>query len=141
MATTTPQEGPPPGPWEKGDHDTYSSITLEVKVCRDQHGRIYSMHQLQDELDHTTAMQWRTGGQEQTAFALLVEATRREALLSLLVRLTKDPDVAAKVASMTEEERQAWVAEVSAGMQEQMANSIRRLADAAVMEALDTVTG
>lgn len=138
---TTDVTQPPPPPWEKGTHEDYSSLVIEIAVCRDARGRVFSRHALQDALDHETAMKWPGGGQGEVAFALLVEAVRREALLGLLVALTDDPDFATKIDALDPEEREAKMGELVVNLRSQMDNVVARLARGALEEAVLTVTG
>ena len=102
-----PHQGPPPGPWQKGQHAEYGLAVAEVIVIRDKSGRVFSKHQLQDDGDVGVVQDWPSCGIEQMAFALLTEATRREALLQMLLLESNSPQQFALLQEMTPEARQA----------------------------------
>ncbi len=131
----TQPAGPPPHPWVKGTNETYSMISLIVDLCQDNTGRVFSAHRLQEPLDYTTAMSWPGGGQEQVAFGLLVEAARREAVLGLILMLSKDPELlnALKASEARQEE---LLASMSSAIQAQFARTLQRIAGAVAKEAL-----
>ena len=134
-----PSNQPPPMPWEKGNHRLYSMAKLELEVCRDEFGRVFSFHRLADETDKATVMEWPAGGQEQIAFALLTEATRREAILGLLLRMTKEPDFIARFEAATEEEQAVLLSELADILRVQMNRTVTRLASVVVSEAVQMV--
>lgn len=127
---------PPAFPWQKGDQGSYAALVIEVHVCKDESGRVFSMHKLQDTKDRETALSWTSGGQEQVAFALLTETMRREALFGLLVRMTKDPTLPLRFKAMSPEDKQALIREMSVQLQSQVAAVVGKMADAAMEEAL-----
>jgi hypothetical protein len=132
MADNIPQ--PPALPWTKGDHGSYSMVKVEVEVCRDEFGRVYTLHRLQDETDRETVMKWPSGGQEQIAFALLLEAVRREAVLGVLLELTKDKEFLSQLDGLPNK------GEVLTGLAErvqtQMDRTIRRVSSNVVAEMI-----
>jgi hypothetical protein len=66
---------------------------LAVVVSKRGDGSIRSaVHPLSAQ-DREVFMGWETGGMQQTCMALLVEAVRREALLAILVRLSRNQTV------------------------------------------------
>lgn len=127
---------PPEFPWKKGDQGSYSSLVIEVHVCKDAHGRIFSMHKLQDDTDRETALSWPSGGQEQVAFALLTETLRREALFGILVRMTRDRELPTRFAAMDPDARQALIVEMGSQLCAQINAVSEKMAEAAVEEAL-----
>lgn len=127
---------PPPFPWKKGTQESYASLVVEVLVCKDEHGRVFSMHRLQDALDRDTAMSWTTGGQEQVAFALITETVRREALFGLLVRMTQDPLLPVRFKAMSDNEKQTFIQQMASQLRAQVSAVVDKLADAAMEEAL-----
>ena len=82
---------PPPRPWKKGKQEDYSAFTLEVQVCGDSTGRVWSYHEYQSPADEEAALGFPFGGAQQVAYALLTEAYRREVFVDALVELTKNP--------------------------------------------------
>jgi hypothetical protein len=66
---------------------------LAVVVTKRDDGSIRSsVHPLSPQ-DREVFMGWETGGMQQTCMALLVEAVRREALMAVLVRLSRSQTV------------------------------------------------
>ena len=66
---------------------------LVVSVFKREDGSIRSaVHPLSAQ-DREVFMGWETGGMQQTCMALLVEAVRREALMAVLVRLSRSQTV------------------------------------------------
>ena len=66
---------------------------LVVVVSKREDGSIRSaVHPLSAQ-DREVFMGWETGGMQQTCMALLVEAVRREALMAVLVRLSRSQTV------------------------------------------------
>lgn len=66
---------------------------LVVVVTKREDGSIRSaVHPLSAQ-DREVFMGWETGGMQQTCMALLVEAVRREALMAVLVRLSRSQTV------------------------------------------------
>ena len=125
---------PPPRPWKKGDQGSYSTVVLEVEVCKDEYGRVYTGHHPQDEGDEKVLMTWPAGGQEMVAFALLTEAVRREALYGLLIEMSKNKGTLERAADP--EERTKLISELAGRLKTQTERTVERLAKAAVDEAL-----
>jgi hypothetical protein len=65
-----------------------SSASLLVKIERREDGGILSSLRFPSPADQETLMSWPTGGMHQTSTALLVEALRREILLTVLVKMS-----------------------------------------------------
>ena len=131
---------PPKFPWAKGNHESYGAVVVEVHVCKDEHHRVFSMHQLQGPLDRETALKWPSGGQEQVAYALLMETLRREAMLEILIRMSKEPTLPARLLTMTEDERGKVTTEMVDNLKSQINTVMDRLAVAAVHEAMREIT-
>lgn len=137
---STSQINPPPQPWQKGSHGSHSVLGIEVQVCRDAEGRVFSCHQLQGADDLTVAMSWPGGGQEEVGFALLAEAVRREALLEMLLLVSKDASFPQRFEGMSFEEKETQIAELSARLRVQMSSVVARLARGAIEEAIYNVS-
>jgi hypothetical protein len=138
---TDPTHAPPPRPWKKGDQGHYSALVVELRICRDAGGRVFSEHILQDDADREVAMSWEGGGQEEVAFALLVEAVRREALLEAMMAATKDPHLLSGFAQFSIEEREGVVRDLTQRLRVQVEGVVSRLASGAVEEALHSLSG
>ena len=135
-----PREGPPPGPWQKGQHTDYGLAVAEVIVIRDEVGRVYSKHQLQDAADVAVVQAWPSCGTEQMAFALLTEATRREAMLQMLILESKSEEQFKLLRKMSPEARLAKFEEMGKQLRLQMNKTIADLAVSAVHEAFLAAT-
>jgi len=90
---------PDPTQWTKGTHEDYSAFVLEVHVCKDKTGALRTRRSLQDGVDHAVVESFgSSGGLEEGAMALLMEAARAEAMLQLLVKLSNDSEFKEKIA-------------------------------------------
>jgi len=137
MSNNNGKPVPPPRPWKKGRDGSYETVVVEVHVCRDEYGRVWTDHNLQEELDTEIALTWPSGGQEQLAFGLLTEAVRREAMLEMLILLSKDRQYVTKLLAEGEEKTAEQLNEVVKRLQVQMNRTIKLIAEAAVREAFD----
>lgn len=77
----------PPFPWTKGVNPEYTAVVVEVHLCQNSVGHVFSHHFVQDEHDETTIQEMASSGQEQIGFALLTEAIRQEAFVQALLKL------------------------------------------------------
>jgi len=125
---------PPPRPWKKGTQEGYSALSIEVEVCQDTNGCVFSAHQPQSEEDRVTALSWNSGGQEQVAFALLVEATRREAFLEMLIQMSQDEGYPKRLLELSAEEREPLLREMTQRITAQMNSVVSRLARGIIEE-------
>ena len=66
---------------------------LAVSVFKREDGSVRSTVNPLSAHDRDVFMGWETGGMQQTCMALLVEAVRREALMAVLVRLSRSQTV------------------------------------------------
>lgn len=74
-----------------GEHATGTTASLEIKICRDDKGNVWSLHQPLSPEDERIFTTWPGHGARAIAHGLLVEAMRREAYMCVLTKLTKDP--------------------------------------------------
>lgn len=128
--------GPPPPPWTKGSPE-YSMVSLILDVVQDPSGRVFSAHRLESPQDHETILQWSGGGLEQVAYALLVEAARREAVLGLLLMLSKEPQLLTALQA-SPERHQAVVETMAQALRSQFDKTLTRIAESVSKEALRT---
>lgn len=95
MPTSPPPSSPDPTE-PKTEPETAKqeeAARLVVVVTKREDGSIRSaVHPLSAQ-DREVFMGWETGGMQQTCMALLVEAVRREALMAVLVRLSRSQTV------------------------------------------------
>jgi len=71
-------------------------VSLEIRVCLDAAGCIWSIHRFASPEDAAKAQGWASGGTRQIAHALMTEALRRETFVCALVEMSRDPDFLAK---------------------------------------------
>ena len=95
---------PPEQPWEKGQQEDYTCFGLEVVICEDAEGGVWSEHRLSAE-DAALAQTLSGGGARQIAHALLLEAVRREAFCGVLVELSKQDGYLERYQEAGEEEK------------------------------------
>lgn len=81
-------------------------VILEVRIRRDEHGRIGSYHDFRTDQDRQKSEEWEGGGARQIAHALLTEAARREAFATSLVRLSQDMDFLTQYDRGTKEQKE-----------------------------------
>lgn len=129
----------PKTPWKKGQQDGYSMAAVEVQVCYDDLKQVYSQHEPQSDEDRELLMSWPGGGQEHVAFALLCEATKREAMFSMLLNMSNKPEFIARLQGMSDEERDAAFEEMSVAVMATMGETVRRIAKDAVAAAFEDV--
>jgi len=125
----------PDGSWAKGPHPDHAVAVVEVHVYRDEQGRVFSRHQLQNDTDDETAMSWPGGGQGTIAFGLLLEAIRREAMLELLLQMTHDPGSIQRLQTLPEDKRGEAFEQMARLLRLQMNKTIAKVARGAVEEA------
>lgn len=93
MPTSPPPSSPDPTKPEPEAAKQEEVARLVVVVSKREDGSIRSaVHPLSAQ-DREVFMGWETGGMQQTCMALLVEAVRREALMAVLVRLSRSQTV------------------------------------------------
>ena len=94
---------PPPTPWKKGANPEYTAFVMEVHVCRDAEGNVHSARKLQDEEDESAVQTLgNSQGMEEGSFGLLIEATRQEAMLQALLKVSNDEEFKEKLLSDTD---------------------------------------
>lgn len=103
----------PAYPWSKGKHSDYECFVMEVEVCRDREGDVWSSHHLQDKLDEEVIKDMPTGGLIQSAHALLIEAMKKEALCAVLTKMSNDEAYAAKIQEKDPKAQEAQAEEVA----------------------------
>lgn len=131
---------PLPIEWKKGAHEDHDVIVMEVLLRRDKQGRVYSAHQLQDNEDQTIALTWPSGGLEQAAFGLLVEASRREAILDILLQMQQDPSFIRNWVNASEQERTESAHRMAQALEASMRQTIGRLALPVILDAMALLT-
>jgi hypothetical protein len=109
---------------------------IEVMVCQSKPGAVFSAHTVQSPEDQALLMTWPGGGQRQVAHALLVEALRREAVVGLLIRMTKDPQYLEGLTQLTAEQLDAEMNLLARAMLETAGKTSHTLAKDIIREAV-----
>lgn len=113
-----------------------TDLVVEVHIRRDPAGRIHSNHTLRGESDQAIAMSWPGGGQEQIAFALLVEAIRREAIVEVLLCMSQDPQFIPRMSEGLED----LTREMTGKLKAQLAHTLEHLSEDVIRDALHRVS-
>lgn len=129
--------GQPDYPWKKGKQPGYEVAVLEVEVCMDDLKQVYSSHRPQGPEDQALLMSWPGGGQEHVGFALLAEATKREAIFSMLLNMSNKPGFLVQLAAMSEEDRDKALQDISVVVTHMMGQHVQRLAKSVVLAAYE----
>ena len=129
----------PSHPWVKGTHEEYTAVVLEVEVCQDKHGRVWSRHDFQSQEDAETAQGMPQAGIQQMAFALLTEAIRRESFVDLMVEMSKGTGFEDRYRKASPEQREAMVMEMATSTIKAMNGSLRKMALGVTQETLAMV--
>lgn len=127
---------PPDFPWRKGKSEDYTSYIVEVYVCQDSSGALFSRHGYQSTTDQKIAESLETMGEEQTSFALFLEACRRESFLGVLAKMTEDRDYIAKYTASSDEERLAMESELANQFAGIMLRNVSKMASEVAAETL-----
>lgn len=130
---------PPPTPWTKGSHEAYSAFSLTVDVCQDEFDRVWSSHCYETPEDEAVALQLKSGGAPQVAYALLTEAMRREAFVLTLVRMSKDPDFIQTYKTASDEVKRGMEADLGIAARQIMANTMSKMVAGVGREILSMV--
>lgn len=114
-------------------------IIIEVRIRRDEYGRVSSIHDLQGEEDRKTVLSWPSGGLNEVAFALLSEAVKREAIVDVGLQATHDPTFLNKLKT-GDAAKESAVSELSKILCAGIAVTVSRLAENAIRGALEQYT-
>jgi len=127
---------PPKELWESGKQGNCSTVILEVRVCLDAAGKVWSAHTYKDPTDAVLASSWAGGGVRQISFALLTEALRREVYTCALVELTKDSAFLEKYTSADDETREKMTLDLGNAAQSVLTSTSKRMTQSAAQEVL-----
>ena len=127
---------PPPQPWKQGVQEGYTALTLEVQLCGDTTGRVWSFHDFKTPEDAETALKLPQGGAPQVAYALLTEAYRREVFVVALAELSQNPKLLDEYQRGTPEARAALEARDAQAAQEVMRRTLAKMGTGAPREIL-----
>lgn len=128
-------------PWEVGEHEGYKGLAVEVHVCQDDLGRVYSGQRMSEE-SKEIARGMKSGGEEQIAYCLAQEAIRREAFLECLVKLQdRGKGWFEEYAAKSEEEQKEARDDLCQGVARVLLGIVSRIGDDAMTEAIQKVVG
>jgi len=133
-------DGPPSHPWQKGKGDDYTAFVMEVHVCetypRQPVRMVYTHHDFQSPEDRDTARGLISAGEEQIAYALLLNAMRREGFIEALIQYQKDKEFLDRYSAADVDERQDLENELAAKMVTVLSRLIRKMAPEVARETL-----
>lgn len=118
---------PPPFPWVDGVTDKYRCFSLLVKVLQTNDGFVFSNHRPATDEDEKTATTFPNGGLEQIAFALLMEAVRRETFILSMVKMTGDKEYLNKYLEADEEKKMEIETELAENVREVLQKNINQM--------------
>lgn len=135
MATT-----PPNALWKKtGTYPDGSVASIEVRVCLDPQGNLWSVNQPATPKDDAVFKSWKGHGVRAITHAMLTEALRREAYMCVLAQLTKDPTFVQTYANGDSFIRNGLEADMAKAVREVLEVTLPKMIPAAVQEVLDMV--
>ena len=125
--------------WPKGKHPSYDAFVIEVGVRKDHEGEWRSYRRLQDAQDATVAETLGPSrGMEEGSWALLTETVRAEAMLQLLVKLSNEPELQAKMSS-AEKAPEELIEKLSEATLKQLKLSLDKMVAGLVRETIEQV--
>ncbi len=127
----------PEQPWERGRQE-YTLIGVNVQVCEDADGTVWSLHQVDPE-DEPVAKSMDSGGNRQVAHALLVEALRREVFVEVLIEMSSDKDWLSRYQTVSKTDQDGMTKNLSNSALAVMVGVIPKLLPGVVQEVLDMV--
>ena len=123
-----------------GVHETGTTASLEVKLCRDDRGNVWSLHQPLSAEDERLFADWPGHGARAIAHGLLVEALRREAYMCILTKLTKDPALVATYAKGDPSIRKAVEEALALAIRDNLEATLPRMIPDVAKEILNMVS-
>jgi hypothetical protein len=127
---------PPSFPWKKGIHKEYTMASVEVQICQDNRGNVFSIHNPMTEEDRQILEQMPSSGLEQISHSLILEGLRRESYLQILLRIQGDPEFIKKMKNTDEEVRDLEINELSDILIDFVTESVTRSSENIVKEIL-----
>lgn len=131
---------PPKALWKKtGTYSEGSVASIEVRVCLDPQGNLWSVNQPATPKDDATFKSWKGHGVRAITHAMLTEAVRRESYMCVLAQLTKDPTFVQSYANGDPSIRSALEDDLVRVVQETLAATLPKMIPDSVREVLDMV--
>lgn len=130
---------PPAQLWKKGKSEGCETAVLEVHICKDANGALWSVHNWQSRTDEALVRGWPEGGAKQVAHALLTEALRREVYALVLGELTKDAEYISKYAQADESGKTSLEKRLKLALPKIILTMTEKMGDGLVQEILTMV--
>lgn len=130
----------PQMPWKMGVFPDYRAFSIVVEVCQSEEGHVFSTHKMLTKEDEKTCASFPSGGVEQIAFGLLMEAVRREAYIAALIRLTNNPLFLKEFSQSTNEEKAALALKLSKETTDILHKNIGTMVLPSVQEIMEMLT-
>jgi hypothetical protein len=131
---------PPAVLWRKtGNYPDGSVASIEVKVCLDPKGNLWSFNQPMSSKDDGIFSSWKGGGVRAITHAMLTEAVRREAYMCVLAQLTKDGNFVQTYANGDPSIRSAMEVDLARVVRETLEITLPKMIPDAAREVLDMV--
>lgn len=127
---------PPQFPWTNGVTDKYRCFSLLVEILQTNEGYVFSNHKPSSDEDQQTASTFPNGGLEQIAFALLMEAVRRETFIGAMINMTKNKKYLEEYFSSDEEKRMEIETELAQSVREILQKNINQMSFPTAKEIL-----
>ena len=116
------------------------TIHVDVSITTNHLGETWSMHDLRSEQDRETALTLPTGGMEQVANALFVESLRREAMIQLLKKATKEDGFLDSWRICSREQQNQLLEELARPIREKITKQLEDVVFAALWDAVLDIT-
>ena len=130
---------PPVYPWQRNNPD-YSLLKIEVEICQDKNGRVYSAHKPQTPEDLAVAQSLPLYGLESTSYSLILEGARTEALLDMILNMSQNPDFLDSLKSLSVEDRNLKLKEFGEKASTVISKIVSDIMYPCMMEAYEVVT-
>jgi len=125
--------------WPKGKNPTYNAFVVEVGIRRDHKGGVRSYRRLQDADDASVVEDMGPSrGMEEASFGLLTEATRTEAMLQVLAKLSNEPEYLKEIAS-AESAPEDLIEKISDMVRSQVTLTLDKIVEGLARETVEQV--
>ena len=114
-------------------------IKLTVTIQLGPNGEALSSHDFANHEDSVTALGWPSGGLRHIAQGLLLEAVRREAFASLMVKMSADPEFIPQYQAASPENRSIMVNDLAQKTQAIIFKNSQRMFTPSVQEVIQMV--
>lgn len=126
----------------KGSDDSYDTVVLEVRICRDKKtGATWSVHDLQDETDQEIVKAWPGWGIHALSSALVTEAVRRTTHAFVLTQMSHgDPGFLKRYLEASAEAKSEMEKTVGSAVEAILLKSIQKISVPAATEIITMMT-